>query len=82
MEVEDIPREGLPSRGAAKEKGNLSIGHCVFPEIVVYGKGMPARVPEVFPHSAAGVRSDILHGGRVTGIGSDNGGIFHGIIFF
>lgn len=48
-------------------------------EVVVYDEGVLPVVPEVLPHGAAGVGSQVLQGGGVGGRGRDHDGVLHGV---
>ncbi len=40
VEVENIPRKGLPSRRAPQQERDLPVCYCVLPQIIVYNHSM------------------------------------------
>src|SRR5690606_35559582 len=69
VEVEDIARVRLTAGGPAEEEGDLAIGPGVLRKVVVDDEGVLAALHELFAHSAAGVRRQVLHRRRVRSVG-------------
>ena len=77
VQVEDVTRVGFAARRAAQQQRHLTIGPGLLGQVIIDDQGILATVAEVLTHRAAGVGSQVLHGG---GLGSGRGhddGVFH-----
>ena len=59
MEVEDVAGVGFTAGGTTQNEGDLTIGHCLFGEIIVNYEGVFASVAEEFTDGGT------CHGGIV-----------------
>ncbi len=77
VQVEHVARVGFTARRTAQQQRDLAIGPGLLGQIVIDHQCVLTAVAEVFAHGAAGVRRQVLHGGRVRGGGRDDDGVFH-----
>ena len=82
MQVEDVARIGFTSRRTTQQQGDLAISPGLLGQVVVDDEGVFTAVAEVFAHRGAGVRSDVLHGGRFGSRGGHDDRVGHGAGFF
>jgi hypothetical protein len=79
VQVEDVTRVGLTSRGTSEQKGHLTVGDGLLGKIVVEDHGVLSAVAEVLTHGAAGVGRKELQRGRVGCGGGNDDGVGHGV---
>ena len=77
VDVEDVPGEGLPTGGAPKQEGELTIRARVLGEIVVDDQHIASRFHEMLRDAGRGVRSDIGEARRVVALRHDDDGVVH-----
>jgi len=80
VQVEDITRVGLTTRGTTKKKGHLTVSDGLLGQVIVDDKRVLSVVTEVFTHGSTRVRSQELKRGRVGGRGSNDDRVLEGIV--
>src|SRR5690606_21346 len=82
VQVEHVTRVGFAARRTAQQQRYLAVGPGLLGQVVVNDQGVLAAIAEVLAHGAAGVGSQVLHGGRVGRRGGHDNGVFHGAVLF
>ena len=80
MQIEDIARVGFSSRRPSQQQRKRTVGNRMLAEIVVDDQNVFTPVHPIFADAAAGIRSDVLQGGKLAGSGYQDRGIFHGLM--
>jgi hypothetical protein len=80
VEVENVTRVGLTTRGATKEQRHLTVGNGLLGKIIVDDDGVAAVVTEPLTHGTASEGSKVLQGSGLGSSSSNNDGVLHGIV--
>src|SRR5690554_2713500 len=82
VQVENVTWVSFTSWRTTQQQGNLTVSNGLLGEVVVYNQGIFAAVTEEFTHGSTGVRCQELHGGRISGTGSNHDGVVHSAVLF
>ena len=77
MQIENIARICLTSRRTTQQQRDLTIGHGLLRQVVVYHQRIASRITEILADGGAGKRSVELHSCRVGSSGGHNDGVSH-----
>ncbi len=82
MEVEHVTRIGFTTGWSTNQKGDGTVGHGVFGQIIIDDQHVFPLVHKVFAHGTASVGGDILHGSQFGSRSGDNDGVVHSTCIF
>ena len=77
VEVEDVTRVRLPTRGAAQNERHLTISHRLFRQVVIDDQRVASRIAEVLANSRTRKGGKILHCRSVGGCCRHHNSIVH-----
>jgi len=80
VQIEDITRVGLTTRGSSKKKRHLSVSNGLLGKIVVDDEAVLAGVSEELTNGAARVRSEELQRGSLGSGSGNNNGVLKGVV--
>src|SRR5690606_16566213 len=82
VQVEYVTRVGFTSWRTTQQQGDLTVSNGLLGEVIVYDQSVFAAVAEEFTHGGTGVRSQELHGRRISRTGGNHDGVVHGAVLF
>ena len=69
MDIEDVAWERFAARRAAHQQGQLAVGVGVLGQVIINDQRVAALIAEVLRDRGAGIGREVLHAGRVGGLG-------------
>src|SRR5690554_7831727 len=82
VQIENVTRECFTSWRTTQQQGDLTVSNSLLGQVVVYDQSVFTAVTEEFTHGSTGVRSQELHGGRISCTGGNHDGVVHGAVLF
>ncbi|EJX07230.1 hypothetical protein EVA_04658 [gut metagenome] len=82
MQIENVTRISLSSRGTTNQQRQCTISHCMLGQVIINDEGIFTLTHEIFSNGTARIRSNVLHGSHFAGGSTHNHSIIHGTVLF
>ena len=82
MQIENVTGISFTAWWTTQQQGYLTVCPCLFGQVIINDQGIFATIAEIFTHGATGIRSQVLHGGRIRSSGSHNDCVFQCAVLF